>query len=55
MWCRPVADSASISATLSAVGIGPGSIWKPSRGPSSAISTRCGRSGMGRVLEFVGR
>jgi hypothetical protein len=35
MWCNPVSASASINLILSAVLIGPGSIWKPSRGPSS--------------------
>ena len=35
MCFRPVSASASISLILSAVLIGPGSIWKPSRGPSS--------------------
>ena len=45
--CRsPVSASASISRILSAVLIGPGSIWKPSRGPSSWISTCVGRSVM---------
>ena len=49
MWCRPVSASASIRRILSAVLIGPGSIWKPSRGPSSWISTCFGRSVMGAV------
>src|SRR5436305_12523337 len=48
MWRRPVSDSASISRTLSAVLIGPGSIWKPSRGPSSWTSTWLGKSVMVR-------
>src|SRR3546814_18184098 len=42
----PVSDRASTSATLSSVRIGPGSIWKPSRGPSSLMSTWAGRSDM---------
>src|SRR5207302_5132494 len=44
IWCNPVSASASISLILSAVAIGPGSIWNPSRGPSSWISTCVGRS-----------
>ena len=44
MCLRPVSASASISRILSAVPIGPGSIWKPSRGPSSWMSTWLGRS-----------
>src|SRR3954451_13551867 len=39
-----------MSRTLSALAIGPGSIWKPSRGPSSWMWTRRGRSGMGNLL-----
>src|SRR6267378_4292596 len=46
IWCNPVSASASISLTLSAVLIGPGSIWNPSRGPSSWISTCVGKSVM---------
>src|ERR1700756_2834643 len=46
MWCNPVSGSASISLILSAVLIGPGSIWNPSRGPSSWMSTCFGRSVM---------
>src|SRR5215469_16733779 len=44
IWCKPVSASASISLILSAVPIGPGSIWNPSRGPSSWISTCSGKS-----------
>src|SRR6516164_4945932 len=44
IWCKPVSASASISLILSAVLIGPGSIWNPSRGPSSWMSTCVGRS-----------
>src|SRR6516165_2840180 len=44
IWCNPVSASASISLILSAVLIGPGSIWNPSRGPSSWMSTCVGRS-----------
>mgnify|MGYP002063333691 CR=1 FL=1 len=36
----------SAGADAVKVGIGPGSIWKPSRGPSSWISTDFGRSDM---------
>src|SRR4051794_4132128 len=50
MWCSPVSASASISLILSAVLIGPGSIWNPSRGPSSWISTCVGRSLMVLLL-----
>src|SRR5258708_22402108 len=46
IWCSPVSASASISLILSAVLIGPGSIWNPSRGPSSRMSTCVGRSVM---------
>src|SRR5580704_12575966 len=52
MWCNPVSASASINLILSAVLIGPGSIWNPSRGPSSWMSTCFGRSVM--VL-FLGK
>ena len=44
MWSRPVLASASINSILRAVGIGPFSIWKPSRGPSSLMCTDFGRS-----------
>src|SRR5262249_12250525 len=46
IWMRssPVCDKASISAILRAVEIGPFSIWKPSRGPSSVMYTDFGRS-----------
>src|ERR1700722_4498441 len=50
MRCTPVSESASISATLRSVAIGPLSIWKPSRGPSSVISTLDGRSDTGLPL-----
>src|ERR1700730_12838343 len=46
IWCKPVSASASISLILSVALIGPGSIWNPSRGPSSWISTCVGRSVM---------
>src|SRR5215472_9995849 len=46
MCLRPVSASASMSLILSGVLIGPGSIWKPSRGPSSWISACVGRSVM---------
>src|SRR5947208_4827243 len=46
MWVSPVSASASMRRTLSATGIIFFSDWKPSRGPSSAISTRSGRSDM---------
>ncbi len=51
-WMRvsPVSLRASISSILRAVGMGPGSIWKPSRGPSSAMVTRFGRSVMAGLL-----
>src|SRR5215212_450951 len=55
MWCKPVSASASISLILSAVPIGPGSIWKPSRGPSSWISTCFGRSVMSFSFAGPGR
>src|SRR6516165_6929291 len=53
IWRSPVSASASISLILSAVLIGPGSIWNPSRGPSSWISTGCGRSLMAFVPLLV--
>jgi hypothetical protein len=37
MWSSPVCASASTSAILRTVAIGPFSIWKPSRGPSSVM------------------
>src|SRR6266850_6798491 len=46
MRLSPVSASASIRRTLSATGIIFFSDWKPSRGPSSSISTRLGRSDM---------
>src|SRR6266478_5089614 len=55
MWCNPVSASASISLILSAVLIGPGSIWNPSRGPSSWMSTCVGRSVMVLFLGENGR
>ena len=39
---RPLAESMSISRTLSAVAIVSGSFWKPSRGPTSRIRTVLG-------------
>src|ERR1700712_1338043 len=39
----PTCDSASISAILRAVSMGPRSYWKPSRGPSSLMWMRDGR------------
>ena len=53
MCFRPVSASASISLILSAVLIGPGSIWKPSRGPSSWMSAWVGRSVIFRFLFFA--
>ena len=47
MRLSPVSASASIRRTLSATGIIFFSDWKPSRGPSSSINTRLGRSDMG--------
>src|ERR1700736_1746273 len=52
IWCSPVSASASTSLILSAVLIGPGSIWNPSRGPSSWMSTCVGRSVM---VMFLGK
>src|SRR5476649_2974158 len=46
----PVSASASMRRTLSATGIIFFSDWKPSRGPSSEISTRLGRSDMEILL-----
>src|SRR5262249_19355603 len=43
--CRgPVSARHSLGAFLRSVVIGPASIWKPSRGPSSWIWTRRGKS-----------
>src|SRR5476651_2192499 len=50
MCFSPVSASASMRRTLSATGIIFFSDWKPSRGPSSEISTRLGRSDMERLL-----
>src|SRR4249919_2217412 len=44
MRLSPVYASASIRRTLSATGIIFFSDWNPSRGPSSSISTRLGKS-----------
>src|ERR1700682_4504942 len=44
IWSIPVCASASISAILRVVGIAPFSNWNPSRGPSSLICTRFGKS-----------
>ena len=44
MCLSPVSASASMRRTLSATGITFFSDWKPSRGPSSEISTRLGKS-----------
>src|ERR1700756_1194283 len=44
MCLRPVSASASIRRTFSATGIAFFSDWKPSRGPSSLMVTRLGRS-----------
>src|SRR5258706_12138609 len=46
MCFSPVSASASTSWIFRAVVIGPGSIWKPSRGPSSWISMLLGISDM---------
>src|SRR5665213_3725416 len=50
MCFNPVSASASIRRTLSATGMIFFSDWKPSRGPSSEISTRLGRSDMTELL-----
>src|SRR5436190_15027625 len=50
MCLSPVSASASMRRTLSATGITFFSDWKPSRGPSSAISTRLGKSDIDRLL-----
>ena len=47
---NPVAESRSISRTLSAVAIVSGSFWKPSRGPTSRMRTLLGSSVMRRSL-----
>src|ERR1043165_5010720 len=44
MCSRPVSANASMRRTLSATGIIFFSDWKPSRGPSSEMLTRLGRS-----------
>src|SRR3979411_132175 len=46
----PVSASASMRRTLSATGIIFFSDWKPSRGPSSSINTRLGRSDIEGLL-----
>src|SRR5689334_11238806 len=46
MCLSPVSASASMSSILRAVGIGPFSIWKPSRGPSSLMVIERGRLDM---------
>src|SRR5476649_79701 len=50
MCFSPVSASASMRRTLSATGIIFFSDWKPSRGPSSEISTRLGKSDIGMLL-----
>src|SRR3982750_1781114 len=50
MCLSPVSASASMRRTLSATGIIFFSDWKPSRGPSSAISTRLGKSDIDELL-----
>src|SRR5580698_10204278 len=50
MCLSPVSASASMRRTLSANGIIFFSDWKPSRGPSSEITTRLGRSDMTGLL-----
>src|ERR1700710_2764514 len=54
MCFNPVSASASMRRTLSGTGIIFFSDWKPSRGPSSAISTRLGRSDMRGLLRRSG-
>src|SRR5262245_22855360 len=54
MCPSPVSASASIRRTLSATGIIFFSDWKPSRGPSSWISTRLGRSDIDGLLRASG-
>src|SRR3954453_11792989 len=54
MRFNPVSASASIRRTLSATGIIFFSDWKPSRGPSSSITTRLGRSDMTGLLRTSG-
>ena len=39
---RPVSERRSITSTFVSVGIHSGSIWKPSRGPTSQMVTRSG-------------
>src|ERR1700746_2617153 len=50
----PVSASASIRRTFSATGIAFFSDWKPSRGPSSLMVTRLGRSDIGELLRRSG-
>src|SRR5690349_24445105 len=50
MCLSPVSAKASIRRTLSATGIIFFSDWKPSRGPSSLMVTRLGRSDMAILL-----
>src|ERR1700761_7729061 len=50
MCFSPVSASASMRRTFSATGIIFFSDWKPSRGPSSEMVTRLGRSDMERLL-----
>src|SRR5476651_534644 len=54
MCLSPVSASASMRRTLSATGIIFFSDWKPSRGPSSEIVTRLGRSDMDELLRVSG-
>src|SRR5690348_12760371 len=50
MWVSPVSAKASIRRTLSATGIIFFSDWKPSRGPSSSMVTRFGKSDIAILL-----
>src|SRR5688572_20476248 len=50
MCLSPVPPSASMNSILRAVGIPAGSIWKPSRGPSSWMVTDFGRSDISAPL-----
>ena len=54
MCFSPVSASASIRRTFSATGIIFFSDWKPSRGPSSPMITRLGRSDMSELLRRSG-
>src|SRR5690349_7998954 len=54
MCLSPVSASASMRRTLSATGIIFFSDWKPSRGPSSEMVTRLGRSDIGLLLQVDG-